>query len=102
MTTKDWVNDHQAKNLKRAIGERLFMAMEMMEPTMPITHVTIERETAINNIAVTLFKKGLLNVPAPSDSRLEPFLTLSPVVLLVSEAIDEATIGDPDADPSGK
>lgn len=101
--TPDQVVTMQAENLKRAIGERLFTAMEMMEPTMPITRVTIERETAINNIAVLLLKKGLLNVQPPDpESRLEPFLTLSPVVLLISDAIDQATIGEPNADPAGK
>jgi hypothetical protein len=54
--------------------------------------ITIDRDAAVNNIAVNLFHRGLLNLPPPADasSRLEPFLTLAPVVGVIADAMDKA------------
>lgn len=61
---------------------------------MSKTQITIDRDAAINNIAFLLYQRDLLKLPPPKDagSRLEPFLTLSPVVGVIADAVDKAKV----------
>lgn len=79
-----------ARRIRRT-GERIVIERRL---AMPKTQITIDRDAAINNIAFLLYQRDMLKLPPPQDasSRLEPFLTLSPVVGVIADAMDDATV----------
>jgi predicted transcriptional regulator len=56
--------------------------------------VAVDRDAAITNIAVILYRNDMLKLPAPINpgDRLEPFLTLSQVVGIIADALDAAAV----------